>query len=85
MILNELGLMTVAEWVKSPQVRPDMNLELGEFVVMPNHFHGIVMIGENVFNSDGDDGRRDAMHRVSTTPITASPQQKINLARNRKI
>ncbi len=28
-----------------------MNLELGEFVVMPNHVYGIVMIGENEYNA----------------------------------
>lgn len=44
---------------------------MGEYVVMPNHFHAIVAIGENKFNSMGDcdviDTRgRDAMHRVST-------------------
>ena len=28
-----------------------MNLELGNFVVMPNHFHGILIIGQNEYNS----------------------------------
>lgn len=50
MYLNELGLITHQEWLKSPTLRPDMNIELGEFVVMPNHFHGIITIGENQFN-----------------------------------
>ncbi len=50
MILNELGLITNAEWEKTLQIRPDMNLELGEFVTMPNHFHAIIMIGENEYN-----------------------------------
>ncbi len=36
-----------------------MNLDLGEFMVIPNHFHGIIFIGNNDFNC------RDAMHRVS--------------------
>jgi putative transposase len=31
---------------------PDMNLELGEFVVMPNHVHGIIIIGANAYNKD---------------------------------
>jgi REP element-mobilizing transposase RayT len=67
---------------KTPEIRPDMHLQLGEFVVMPNHIHGIVMIGENEFNSDGcgddgwdGDGGRDAMHGVSTdAPIIPSPE-----------
>ena len=77
MILNELGFFVQSEWIKSPEIRPDMNLELGEFVVMPNHFHGIMIIGENEFNRV-DDGR-DAMHRVSTPTTPANkfgPQSK---------
>ena len=40
MILNEIGNIVMIEWMKTIEVRQDMNLELGEFVVMPNHFHG---------------------------------------------
>lgn len=49
--LNELGLITKTEWMKTPDIRSDMNLALEEFVVMPNHFHGIIFIGENEFNT----------------------------------
>jgi len=28
----------------------DMNIELAEFVIMPNHIHGIIIIGRNEFN-----------------------------------
>lgn len=31
-----------------------MNLELGEFVVMPNHVHGIIIIGANEYNAPLD-------------------------------
>ena len=68
MMLNEIGIFVHSEWIKTPGIRPDMNLELGEFVVMPNHFHGIMIIGENEFNG------RDAMHRVSTNKF--GPQSK---------
>ncbi|HEY8936428.1 MAG TPA: transposase [Cyclobacteriaceae bacterium] len=84
MQLFEIGKIAETEWIKSIELRPDMNLELGEFVVMPNHFHGIIMIGDNEYNNDLDgrgDGR-DAMHRVSTTnnpPNKFAPQSK-NLA-----
>ncbi len=64
MCLSEIGIIAENEWIKTPQIRPDMHLELGAFVVMPNHFHGIIVIGENEFNLEH---RRDAMHRVSTT------------------
>jgi len=44
MILNEIGRLTEIEWAKTIEIRQDMNLELGAFVVMPNHFHAIVII-----------------------------------------
>ena len=61
----------------SKGLRPDMNLELGESVVMPNHIHGIIIIGANEYNSG--DGR-DAMHRVSTNTPTNTPKNQIDFA-----
>ena len=75
MILNDFGKTVKNEWIKSVEIRPDMHLELGEFVVMPNHFHAVIMIGENRYNTKRNvsDGcgvgcgcGRDAMHCVST-------------------
>jgi putative transposase len=54
MILNDIGKKVEEEWLKTIELRPDMNLELGNFVVMPNHFHGILIIGGNEFNTDTD-------------------------------
>ena len=42
MRLNEYGEVVVSEWLSSAEVR--LEIECGEFVVMPNHFHGIVHI-----------------------------------------
>lgn len=47
MFENALGLIVQEEWIQSAEIRT--NIELGEFVVMPDHFHGIVTI-----NSDPD-------------------------------
>lgn len=68
MIMNDIGNITKSEWLKTPEIRPDMNLKLGEFVVMPNHFHCIIYIGENQYNSEIGlvDAGKDAMHCVST-------------------
>ena len=41
---TEIGKIAHSQWYKSVELRPDMNLELGEFVVMPNHTHGILII-----------------------------------------
>lgn len=32
---TEIGKIAHLEWYKSPALRPDMNLALGEFIVMP--------------------------------------------------
>lgn len=68
MILSELGKIIEAEWIKTFDLRKDMNLQMGEYVVMPNHFHAIISIGINKYNSAATFGGtdcRDAMHRVS--------------------
>jgi putative transposase len=42
MVLNDIGKIVESEWLNTLNLRPDMNLKLGAFVVMPNHFHGII-------------------------------------------
>jgi REP element-mobilizing transposase RayT len=41
--LNDDGLMIEAEWIKLPKHFPQARLE--DYVVMPNHLHGIVVAG----------------------------------------
>jgi len=45
MRLNELGQVVEMEWLKTAEIRD--NVELDEFVVMPNHIHGIIVITES--------------------------------------
>jgi len=66
MNLSDIGGIVESEWLKTPSMRPDMNLELVEFVVMPNHFHAIIYIGANEYNNSTDENCRDAMHCVPT-------------------
>ncbi len=54
MILNQLGFLVQHEWEKSIEMRPDMNLTLGEFIVMPDHFHAVIMIGKNQYNTSNE-------------------------------
>ena len=54
MNLSSIGMIVQSEWLLTPGIRPDMNLQLGSFIVMPNHFHGIITIGKNEFNSELD-------------------------------
>ncbi len=42
MIFSEIGKIVFDEWIKTPTIR--QNVELDAFVVMPNHFHGIIIL-----------------------------------------
>jgi len=69
-VLSEIGKIAQNEWIKTFEMRPDMNLTMGEYVVMPNHFHAIIGIGNNEYNEKniGDGDGRYPMHCVSTFP-----------------
>lgn len=45
MELNDVGLMIKKWWCELKNKIP--NIELDEYVIMPNHFHGIVYIVDN--------------------------------------
>ncbi len=44
MVLNAWGRIVWEEWFRTAQVRPYVELFEDEFVVMPNHIHGIIWI-----------------------------------------
>ncbi|WP_353932223.1 transposase [Okeanomitos corallinicola TIOX110] len=46
MILNNFGELIKEEWLKSAEIRKE--IELDNFVIMPNHFHGIVIINQEI-------------------------------------
>jgi len=56
MELSDAGQIATQLWTQIPAQFP--NVALGEFVIMPNHVHGIIII-------DRKQSRRDAIHRVS--------------------
>lgn len=66
MKLNEFGKIVWEEWFKSASIRKEIELDLDEFVVMPNHIHGIVYI-----NGDGGWGDRPV---APTKPIGPAPK-----------
>jgi hypothetical protein len=47
MRLNDLGRIVWEEWFRSAEIRREIHLTPEEFVVMPNHIHGIVWIGDH--------------------------------------
>ena len=42
MQLNKYGQLAAAEWLKTTKIRH--NVEIDEFIIMPNHFHAIIVI-----------------------------------------
>ena len=50
MQLNEFGKIVFEEWYKTATLRPNVELLEDEFVVMPNHIHGIIWINEDYQN-----------------------------------
>ena len=79
MHLSKIGEIAHNEWLKTFDLRLDMNLQMGEFVVMPDHFHAVIIIGGNGYNMGKDamhrvsDEGKDAMHRVSMQTDTDNP------------
>jgi putative transposase len=47
MQLNELGNIAHREWFKTAELRPYVELFEDDFVIMPNHAHGIIWIKNN--------------------------------------
>jgi putative transposase len=47
MVLNPFGRIVKFEWMKSSKIRREMEIYPDEFVVMPNHIHGIIVINSN--------------------------------------
>jgi REP element-mobilizing transposase RayT len=73
MIFNECGKIVEEEWLLTKSIRS--NVDLDHYVVMPNHFHGILII-ESVETSRRDVSKNDkpaysnnetAQRTVSTT------------------
>ena len=53
MKLSQFGDVARAEWLKTAKLRTNVKLWEDEFVVMPNHVHGIIWIEENDVNEVG--------------------------------
>jgi putative transposase len=50
-VLSELGLVVQDEWLKTPEIRKGMNIFLDKYIIMPDHFHAIIHIGQNDFGN----------------------------------
>jgi REP element-mobilizing transposase RayT len=84
MNLSELGKITHSEWLKTIELRPDMNITFGEFIIMPNHFHAIISIGENQYNSiHARDALQDNEKNIS--PISTDALQCVSCDNGKNI
>nr|WP_319510118.1 transposase [uncultured Draconibacterium sp.] len=52
MIYNAFGNIATEEWAKTPEIRK--NISLGEFIIMPNHFHAIISIDYKITDEGND-------------------------------
>jgi len=57
MVLNKQGTIVADEWCKTPRIRRE--IELDAWMVMPNHFHGIVILRSGRCRSDRPECKGD--------------------------
>ena len=76
MKLSKFGLVAKQQWEKLPKRFP--NIELGAFVIMPNHMHGIIVIinGRGTAgirnDHDGESSRRAPTREQFQKPVKGS-------------
>ena len=59
-VLNDLGQIVQSEWRRTADMRPDVRID--EFVIMPDHFHGIL-----IMNLAKNGNQTDIKYRLSPT------------------
>jgi REP element-mobilizing transposase RayT len=64
-ILSEWGHIIREEWFRSKEVRKE--IELDEFIIMPNHLHGIIIINDNNSNGTHDDADKKTVGDLKET------------------
>ncbi len=79
MILNDRGKIARDEWFKTAELRPYVKLYEDEFVIMPNHGHGIIWIEENVGALRGNAQSRAGQDRAEqrSAPTKNTPTKNV--------
>jgi len=76
MRLSKFGLVAKQQWEKLPKRFP--NIELGAYMIMPNHMHGIIVItdgrgtAESLNDLDGESSRRAPTQEQFQKPVKGS-------------
>jgi putative transposase len=73
MVLDELGVITDTCWRNMPHRFPDVTVD--EYIIMPNHLHGIVVIGTNAA------GNTSVMSKEGADPCSPQDRTKMYLSK----
>ncbi|RMD64372.1 hypothetical protein D6833_04510, partial [Candidatus Parcubacteria bacterium] len=65
MVLNTFGRIVREEWFRTARVRPFVALDVGEFVMMPNHIHGINRIVETATDDNVGLSKKSAGKKIN--------------------
>ncbi|MDI7277092.1 MAG: transposase [Anaerolineae bacterium] len=76
-VLTEYGRIAAEEWVRTAEVRA--NVEMDEFVVMPNHVHGIVWIARRA------DGARQRLEDGARRRLEDGARQRLEDGARRRL
>lgn len=78
MKLSTMGLIVQGCWYEIPRLNDPVRL--GEFVVMPNHIHGVLILDGSVMNVDSDDlggmGYSGEMLKFNVSTVPIDPVEK---------
>ena len=64
MMLNKGGEIIKNHWLKLPERFPNINLD--EFIIMPNHFHGIINVGATLVVAHSNVWQKPMNERATT-------------------
>ncbi|MFN8361370.1 MAG: transposase [Candidatus Kapaibacterium sp.] len=71
MVLSKVGIIADILWYEIKY--HTRNVEVGEFVVMPNHIHGIVLLKSNEQNTINNPGRITPVETLHATSLQHPP------------
>jgi len=81
MVLNDFGKIAAETWLWLETQYP--YVALGKWVVMPNHFHGIIFILDDVDDGDGRGGSRSAPTAPRSAPT--APQSITDMVKRKPL
>jgi len=76
MTLNEMGQIAYNEWLRTPELCPNVSLDV--FAIMPNHMHGIIVIIEDENEKRGGDLHSPDCEIINFTNESSSHGENID-------